>query len=77
MSLSGANILITGATSGLGLAVSKRFARLGANTIVVGHTAPSAAAAVGTSYRQDADVRSRLWTTTEAMIERSRSAARR
>ena len=30
-----------------------------------------------TSYWQDADVRSRLWADTEAMIERSRSAARR
>ena len=45
MSFSGGNILITGATSGLGLAVSKRFARLGANTILVGRTEPSAEAA--------------------------------
>jgi NAD(P)-dependent dehydrogenase (short-subunit alcohol dehydrogenase family) len=33
--LSGSNVLITGASSGLGLAVSKRFARLGANTILL------------------------------------------
>ncbi len=55
MSLSGANILITGATSGLGLAVSKRFARLGANTVVVGRTAPSAAAAVAAIRREVPD----------------------
>lgn len=38
MSLAGGNVLITGASSGLGLAVSKRFARLGANAILVCRT---------------------------------------
>lgn len=55
MSLSGANILITGATSGLGLSVSERFARLGATTIVVGRTEPSAAAAVEAIRREVPD----------------------
>lgn len=38
MAFSGSNVLITGASSGLGLAVSKRFAGLGADTIVVCRT---------------------------------------
>ena len=54
------------------------------------HVARSATARAGTgkvftkrdevtlaSYWQDADVRARLWETTEAMIEGSRSAARK
>jgi NAD(P)-dependent dehydrogenase (short-subunit alcohol dehydrogenase family) len=52
MSLAGANIVITGATSGLGLAVSKRFAQLGANTILIGRTETSAAAAVEAIERE-------------------------
>ena len=35
MMLSGKNSLIIGANTGLGLAVSKKFAKLGANTILV------------------------------------------
>ena len=35
MSISGKNCLITGANSGLGLAVSKQFAKMGANTILL------------------------------------------
>jgi NAD(P)-dependent dehydrogenase (short-subunit alcohol dehydrogenase family) len=35
MTYSGKNVLITGANTGLGLAVSKKFASLGANTIMV------------------------------------------
>ena len=35
MTLSGKNCLITGANTGLGLAVSKKFASMGANTILL------------------------------------------
>jgi NAD(P)-dependent dehydrogenase (short-subunit alcohol dehydrogenase family) len=46
MTFSESNVLITGATSGLGLAVSKRFAGLGANTILLCRTREGGAVAV-------------------------------
>jgi NAD(P)-dependent dehydrogenase (short-subunit alcohol dehydrogenase family) len=46
MTFSQRNVLITGASSGLGLAVSKRFAQLGANVILLCQTEESADRAV-------------------------------
>ena len=46
MTFSESNVLITGATSGLGLAVSRRFAGLGANTILLCRTREAGETAV-------------------------------
>jgi retinol dehydrogenase-13 len=46
MTFSGRNVLITGASSGLGLAVSKGFAELGANTILLCRTQESGERAI-------------------------------
>lgn len=46
MTFLGRNILITGASSGLGLAVSKKFAQLGANTILLCRNGESGRSAV-------------------------------
>ena len=35
MTLSGKNCLVTGANTGLGLAIAKKFAHLGANTLML------------------------------------------
>jgi retinol dehydrogenase-13 len=60
ISLSKTNILVTGASSGLGLATTKRFAQMGANVILLSRTDASGASAVAEVEREVSDASVRL-----------------
>ena len=57
MTLAGSNVVITGASSGLGMAVSQRFAELGACTILVCRTPESCEATALEIQKREPDAR--------------------